>query len=478
MANLTNNKPKDTYPRLVQIEQGRFQNGLGELITGSIVALHVSNSLQVDGNTDIAGDLVVTGSIRAREFITTTVSSSVLLQSGSTLSGNSLDDTHTFTGSLNLSGSLLVTGSMLGFKVHKIDLPEIGTDILVSDSRTTLRAKASGSGIFANVSVEDNGSGKSLVKMYGDTVLIGAYTGSVISFGNINTTTYFQGTNIIQGDTQIFPGKIFRLQPSTTLPTALTGSLVVSGSSFGYYDGTKWEFMQTGSFALLADHLIATASISVNETNISTLTSKTGSYALTSSLNVATASITVNETNINTLTAATSSYALKTAVSGAFDNSGLNDHTGSLNTFSGSIQTEVNSLQAATSSYQLKLTSASPVQATYLIPAFFSGSAGVSYLLTGSSYDNASIVKLDFTGSVNGTATCLLPDATLNQHKYRSIRLFTSSSVDNQKIFKVKPSGSQLLDGDNAGQDLNRSYEGIMVWSDGTEWYKIQAKNV
>ena len=448
MANLTNNKPKDTYPRLVQIEQGRFQNGLGELITGSIVALHVSNSLQVDGNTDIAGDLVVTGSIRAREFITTTVSSSVLLQSGSTLSGNSLDDTHTFTGSLNLSGSLLVTGSMLGFKVHKIDLPEIGTDILVSDSRTTLRAKASGSGIFANVSVEDNGSGKSLVKMYGDTVLIGAYTGSVISFGNVNTTTYFQGTNIIQGDTQIFPGKIFRLQPSTILPTALTGSLVVSGSSFGYYDGTKWEFMQTGSFALLADHLIATASIAVNETNI------------------------------NTLTAATSSYALKTAVSGAFDNSGLNDHTGSLNTFSGSIQTEVNSLQAATSSYQLKLTSASPVQATYLIPAFFSGSAGVSYLLTGSSYDNASIVKLDFTGSANGTATCLLPDATLNQHKYRSIRLFTSSSVDNQKIFKVKPSGSQLLDGDNAGQDLNRSYEGIMVWSDGTEWYKIQAKDV
>lgn len=448
MANLTNNKPKDTYPRLVQIEQGRFQNGLGELITGSIVALHVSNSLQVDGNTDIAGDLVVTGSIRAREFITTTVSSSVLLQSGSTLSGNSLDDTHTFTGSLNLSGSLLVTGSMLGFKVHKIDLPEIGTDILVSDSRTTLRAKASGSGIFANVSVEDNGAGKSLVKMYGDTVLIGAYTGSVISFGNVNTTTYFQGTNIIQGDTQIFPGKIFRLQPSTILPTALTGSLVVSGSSFGYYDGTKWEFMQTGSFALLADHLIATASIAVNETNI------------------------------NTLTAATSSYALKTAVSGAFDNSGLNDHTGSLNTFSGSIQTEVNSLQAATSSYQLKLTSASPVQATYLIPAFFSGSAGVSYLLTGSSYDNASIVKLDFTGSANGTATCLLPDATLNQHKYRSIRLFTSSSVDNQKIFKVKPSGSQLLDGDNAGQDLNRSYEGIMVWSDGTEWYKIQAKDV
>lgn len=465
MANLTNTKPKDTYARLIQIEQGRLQNGLGELITGSIVALHVSNSLQVDGNTDIAGDLIVTGSIRAREFITTTVSSSVLLQSGSTLSGNSLDDTHTFTGSLNLSGSLLVTGSMLGFKVHRTDLSEIGTDILVSNNRTSLTAKASGSGIFANISVEDNGAGRSLAKLYADSVLIGSYTGSVIAFGNSTTNTYFEGTNNIQGNTVVSPNKLFTLTPSfLSSLTPSTGSLLTSGSSFLYYDGNNWQSMQTGSFALLENHLIATASITVNETNVNTLTSATSSYAL--------------DSEVEHLNSVTSSYALKTAISGAFDASGLNGHTGSLNTFSGSIQNEVDSLQAATSSYQPKLTSASPIQATYIIPAFFSGSAGVSNLLTGSSYDNASMVKLDYTGSTNGTATCLLPDATLNQHKYRSIRLFTSSSVDNQKKFKVKPSGSQLLDGSNAGQDLDRSYEGIMVWSDGIEWYKIQSKNV
>lgn len=341
MANLTNNKPKDTYPRLVQIEQGRFQNGLGELITGSIVALHVSNSLQVDGNTDIAGDLVVTGSVRAREFITTTVSSSVLFQSGSTQSGNSLDDTHTFTGSLNLSGSILVTGSMLGFKVHKNDLPEIGTDILVSDSRTSLTAKASGSGIFANISVEDSGNGRSLAKLYADSVLIGSYTGSTIAFGNSTTNTYFEGTNNIQGNSIVSPQRLFTLSPSRfSIMSPSTGSISVSGSSFAYYDGNNWQYMQTGSFALSSSLNVATASINVNETNVTTLTSKTGSYALTSSLNVATASIAVNETNINTLTAATSSYALVTSLNVATSSITVNE-------------TNINTLTASTSSYAL-----------------------------------------------------------------------------------------------------------------------------
>ncbi len=324
MANLTNNKPKDTYPRLVQIEQGRFQNGLGELITGSIVALHVSNSLQVDGNTDIAGDLVVTGSIRAREFITTTVSSSVLFQSGSTQSGDSLDDTHIFTGSINATGSVNITGSAFDVKVHRITLPDNGTSISMTDLRTSLKADVSGSDIQGNISVEDNSNGSSIVKIYGDTVLIGSYTGSIIAFGNTNTSTAFEGTNIFYGNTTMNSNRTLTLKPSIFAAiTPSTGSLAVTGSSFAYYDGNNWQYMQTGSFALLADHLIATASISVNETNISTLTSATSSYALdsevehinsvtssyalNSALTVATGSITVNQTRLDGIAALTAS---------------------------------------------------------------------------------------------------------------------------------------------------------------------------
>lgn len=302
MANLTNNKPKDTYPRLVQIEQGRFQNGLGQLITGSIVALHVSNSLQVDGNTDIAGNLIVTGSVRAKEFITTVVSSSVLLQSGSTISGNSLDDTHTFTGSLNLSGSVNITGSAFNVKVNRIALPNKGTSISMTNLRTSLTADTSGSGIQANVSVEDNDNGSSIVKIYGDRVLIGSFTGSSIAFGNQNTVTFFEGSNSFLGSVTMMANRLLNLNPSTfSTLTPGTGSLAVTGSSFAYYDGDNWQYMQTGSFALLSDHLIATASITNNEANINNLTSATSSYALKNQIS---GSLGVNAALIRSLTGA------------------------------------------------------------------------------------------------------------------------------------------------------------------------------
>ena len=299
MANLTNNKPKDTYPRLVQIEQGRFQNGLGQLITGSIVALHVSNSLQVDGNTDIAGNLIVTGSVRAKEFITTVVSSSVLLQSGSTISGNSLDDTHRFTGSINATGSVNITGSAFDIQVHRITLPDNGTSLSMTNLKTSLIADASGSGVQGNISVEDDNNGSSIVRLFGDAVLIGANTGSIISFGNGDTVTAFSGTNTFYGNTTIIGSRTLTLSPSTlSTITPSTGSLATTGSSFAYYDGNNWQYMQTGSFALLSDHLIATASITNNEGNINNLTSATSSYALKNQVS--------------------GSFALKNQVSGSF----------------------------------------------------------------------------------------------------------------------------------------------------------------
>lgn len=54
------------------------------------------------GNTTINGDLDVNGNLRVSNL----VSSSILYESGSTLFGNSMDDTHTFTGSIYVTGSI------------------------------------------------------------------------------------------------------------------------------------------------------------------------------------------------------------------------------------------------------------------------------------------------------------------------------------------------------------------------------------
>jgi cytoskeletal protein CcmA (bactofilin family) len=68
-----------------------------------------------EGDQTINGDLIVTGSITAKEFI---VSSSVtyvtaLAQSGSTVFGDSRNDTHRITGSVRITGSITLDGSII-----------------------------------------------------------------------------------------------------------------------------------------------------------------------------------------------------------------------------------------------------------------------------------------------------------------------------------------------------------------------------
>lgn len=81
--------------------------------TGSFESLQVNDTLVVNhGTTTISGsqivtsDLTVLGQVNARQFNISIISSSVLYESGSSNFGNSSDDIHTFTGSLQITGSV------------------------------------------------------------------------------------------------------------------------------------------------------------------------------------------------------------------------------------------------------------------------------------------------------------------------------------------------------------------------------------
>jgi hypothetical protein len=87
-----------TQPEIMRIVGSSGFVGIG---TGA-----PTEKLHIDGN------LLVTGKITAQEFYTEFVSASIIYESGSTKFGNSLDDIHTFTGSLNLTGSLSVKGPL------------------------------------------------------------------------------------------------------------------------------------------------------------------------------------------------------------------------------------------------------------------------------------------------------------------------------------------------------------------------------
>ena len=94
-------------------------------ISGSV---NITGSLTTSGNMSVIGDMTVQGTLTAKEFHSTLVSSSILFQSGSTKLGDTTDDTHERTGSLNLTGSF----SLNGYEVN-----EISNDSTLADGSST-----------------------------------------------------------------------------------------------------------------------------------------------------------------------------------------------------------------------------------------------------------------------------------------------------------------------------------------------------
>jgi len=111
----------------------------------------------------------------------------------------------------------------------------------------------------------------------------------------------------------------------------------------------------------------------------------------------------------------------------------------------------------------------------HLTPTTLSVTAGGTYDLGNEVYDEAELIVLSWIGG-NGTATLTLPDVTLDKNLNRTKRIITDSSFSNSTHVDLTPYGSQTLDGSNDAFDLNRAYEGIKVWGNGTEWFIIQQK--
>ena len=112
-----------------------FGNPTTYSYTGISGSVNITGSLTTSGNVTVNGDMNVLGTLTAQEFKTTFVSSSILFESGSTKLGDTTDDTHQRTGSLNVTGSW----SLNGYSVN-----EISNDSGLTDqSATTLVTEGS-----------------------------------------------------------------------------------------------------------------------------------------------------------------------------------------------------------------------------------------------------------------------------------------------------------------------------------------------
>ncbi len=103
-----------------------------------------------------------------------------------------------------------------------------------------------------------------------------------------------------------------------------------------------------------------------------------------------------------------------------------------------------------------------------LIPEFITVGPGTSTTITTSK----NIIDLTWSGG-SGTAILTLPSATAIP--YRFLRIVNNSTVTAQDKVDIYAPGSETIDG-AAFYRINKVYNGIAVWSDGSNWIVIQAK--
>ena len=86
-------------------------SGSGLSINDTLQITH--NNFQLSGSAAITGSLTVMGAINATQFNINVISSSIIFESGSSKFGNTSDDIHQFTGSVNVTGSFYLNGADL-----------------------------------------------------------------------------------------------------------------------------------------------------------------------------------------------------------------------------------------------------------------------------------------------------------------------------------------------------------------------------
>jgi hypothetical protein len=102
-------------------------------------------------------------------------------------------------------------------------------------------------------------------------------------------------------------------------------------------------------------------------------------------------------------------------------------------------------------------------------------SSGDTIDLEDAAYDDTRLVKLTWSGG-SGNVTMTLPDATTSKNTNRLIRFVTNGGFNTNTRVNLTPLAGQELDGSSSSYELNVAYEGLMLWSSGTEWIIIQKK--
>ena len=102
----------------------------------------------------------------------------------------------------------------------------------------------------------------------------------------------------------------------------------------------------------------------------------------------------------------------------------------------------------------------------YIVPTQLTVTEGTTVNLSDSAYATSELIELSWSGAT-GTMVLNLPLAASNAN--RVMRFISNTGFAASTHADVTPQGGDTLDGSTNKYRINKAYEGIQVWSNGTE---------
>jgi len=237
--------------------------------------LDISGSATVTGSLNVSGSLTATGTITATTLVVQTITSSTEFITGSTRNGSLIANTHQFTGSVLMTGSLNVTSGITGSL--------FGTASYATNALTASYISGSGAGVgfpFSGSAIITGSFlvSQSFVDFTQATYVTGSFTGS---FNGIASTASNTPNAIVTASVNISTITFTKGDNSTfNITVAQSGS--VSSASFAINANSASHALtaNTASFAFSA---ISSSFASNSNTASFALTANTASFAQTSS---------------------------------------------------------------------------------------------------------------------------------------------------------------------------------------------------
>jgi hypothetical protein len=183
----------------------------------------IAGTLGVGGNGTIGGNLAVAGRITAEEFYTEITTASVIYASGSTKFGDDTGDKHEFTGSINVSGSVIYNGVILtnidANTIQKLQQTTQSLQVATASLQTFTASQDDRNFILSQVT----GS------FAGELSGLEAYTASLKTAAIVSSSTQIQNYNLfaVTSSDNTFYGT-----------QRITGSLSVSSGQFNVMTGS------------------------------------------------------------------------------------------------------------------------------------------------------------------------------------------------------------------------------------------------